>query len=235
VLRIFPALVGLPFLALRFRADRRDPLAWLFGGLSAVYVVGYVTARYTLGRELPYVMVCFDVALAIGIAEYLSRRRDPSPTLRWLARVPARGIVAICLIPVVLLGSTAVVGVLTTGETHADVERLAKLTGQYDVVLADQASYPAVPTWGGKLVAWNGALAFIPDIVERRSQAAAFFDPSETLAQRLALLRQYSVRWVLYDRGGAASTAAFDESISQWGTPYATSPDGAFVLIQVGR
>jgi len=67
------------------------------------------------------------------------------------------------------------------------------------------------------------------------SEAAAFFDPSETLAQRLALLRRYSVRWVLYDRGGAPSTVAFDASISQWGTPYATSPDGAFVLIKVGR
>jgi hypothetical protein len=234
VLRIFPALVGLPFLALRFRADRRDPLAWLFGGLSAVYVVGVLTAHYTLGRELPYVMICLDIALAIGFAGILSRAPDPEPRQGRLASLPVRGIVAACLLPVVLLGSAAVVEVLTTGETHADVEGLARLTSQYDVVLADHASYPAVPTWGGKLVAWYGALGFIPDIVERRSQAAAFFDPSETLDERLALLRQYGVRWVLYGRNGPTFSAAFEASIPQWGKPYATSPDGAFVLVSVG-
>ena len=236
LLRIFPAFVGLPFMAIRLRISRRDALAWLFAGLSLAYVLGYVTARYVLGRELPYVVICLDIALAIGVARVLSGVHVPVAGDRGLGsrvRVHARAILAICLLPVLVLGSTDVIEVLTTGDTHADVEGLAKQTGQYDVVLADQTSYPAVPTWGGKLVAWAGALAFIPDIAERRSQAAAFFDPSTSVTDRVAILRQYSVRWVIYDRQAATTSAAFEASIPAWGTPYATSPDGTYVLVSV--
>jgi len=123
--------------------------------------------------------------------------------------------------------------VLNLGLNDQSVEGLAKQTGQYDVVLADQASYPAVPTWGGKLVAWNGALAFVPDIAQRRSQAAAFFDSAESLTERIALLHEYSVRWVIYDRQAATPSADFVASIAGWGTPFASSPDGTYVLVSV--
>ena len=234
LLRVLPALVGLAALGLRFRHGRRDPLVWLFSLSAGVYALGYLAGRFTLGRELPYVIVCIDVALAIGVAEFLANSTGRDPHRGRLARLPARAVVAICLVPVILLGAAAVGEVLTTGDQHADVEGLAKLTGQYEVVLADQESYPAVPPWGGKLVSWNGALAFIPDIEERRSDAAAFFGAAETPAARLAVLRQYGVRWVIYDRDGPTFNAAFEASVPQWGSPFATSPDGIFVLVAVG-
>ncbi len=246
LLRTWPALAGIPFLVLRLRSNRRDPLTWLIGGLAAAYVLGFLTARFTLGRELPYVVLGLDIALAIGVARILTRPNEAAPPERapaeraaaeratgWRARVTARTVVTICLLAVLLLGSASVFEVLTTGDSHADVEGLAMMTGQYDVVLADQPSYPAVPTWGGKVVAWNGALAFIPDIVQRRADAAAFFGSDETLAERQAILRKYAVQWVLYDRSGPAFTPAFEASIKGWGSPYATSPDGTYVLVAV--
>jgi hypothetical protein len=236
LLRVFPALVGVPFLIARLKTSRRDPLAWLLAGLSAAYVLGYLTARYTLGRELPYVIICLDVALAISVASVVSRPPEPAPVdpaASRRSRLPVRTIALICLVPVLVLGATTFVEVLTTGDSHADVEGLARQTGQYDVVLADQASYPAVPTWGGKLVAWNGALAFVPDIAQRRSQVAAFFDSAESMTDRIALLHEYSVRWVIYDSQAATSSADFLASIAGWGTPFASSPDGTYVLVSV--
>jgi hypothetical protein len=233
LLRILPALVGLVAMGLRFREDRRDPLAWLFGLTAALYAVGFLAGRFTLGRELPYVIVCLDVALAIAVGGYLAQPRevDRRGGRRGL---PTAIVVAVCLVPVLLLGASATGEVLTTGAQHADVEVLDRFVGQYQVVLADQASYPAVPPWGGKLVSWNGALAFVPDIAQRRADAAAFFGPTATEAERQAVLQRYGVRWVIYDRQGSTFNTAFESSVPDWGRPYAMSPDGVFVLVAVG-
>ena len=110
---------------------------------------------------------------------------------------------------------------------------MVQRTGRTDVVLADPSSSFEVPAWGGKVVGWNGAVGFIPDIAQRRSDVAAFFDPATSEADRQAILGRYHVQWILFDRGSRGMTADLEVAIDRLGSAAGVSSDGSVVLIRV--
>jgi hypothetical protein len=62
--RIFPALVGIPLLALRLRKNILDPLAVTFLGMTSVYCYGYVSHRWGYGRVISHMVMMLQIALA---------------------------------------------------------------------------------------------------------------------------------------------------------------------------
>jgi len=233
VRRIYPVLVGLAFIVHRATRNRRDPLVLLFLGLAIVYGFGYASGRFTLGRELPFLVLTLDIALAAGLTE-LWRQRG-----RWqapLGRVgPLAGYASAVVVAAIVIGVSAL-GIrtdLATGTGHAAVQEMAQRTGRTDVVLADPSSSFEVPAWGGKVVGWNGAVGFIPDIAQRRSDVAAFFDPATSEADRQAILGRYHVQWILFDRGSRGMTADLEVAIDRLGSAAGVSSDGSVILIRV--
>ena len=67
----------------------------------------------------------------------------------------------------------------------------------------------------------------------QRQTGSAFVINALIETDRIALLHEYSVRWVIYDSQAATSSADFVASIAGWGTPFASSPDGTYVLVSV--
>ena len=207
VLRVGPALVGVPLLVARLRFDRRDLLALTSGLLTAVVVVGYVTGRYALGRELPFVVLTLHVALAARASdceERLSRAATP-------ARMAAAGSAALAL-------ATCLGGSATRSNPMAREQRrcprgrpaavpreralLARLP-EHAVVRAAPRTGWGVPATGRRIVAPLHPQAFLDDQERRARDVETFFAPTTPATVRRTLARRYGAVAILVDRSSA--------------------------------
>src|SRR4029450_2707563 len=75
LLRILPALLGLPVIIQRMRQDRRDPLALMLIGGAAVYAWGGLSGNLTYGRIISFVVLVLQIALGAYFASV--ERRVP--------------------------------------------------------------------------------------------------------------------------------------------------------------
>lgn len=217
--RSLPALLMLPFLAIRMRANWRDPLGLAFTGGLLLYLWGAVTQQFVYGRMLALPMLVLHIAFAGFVAEFedLARRGGVR------RRVVAAGIAGISiLLAMGLIGASAALVRMVPSPllpvNLRDDPRLAKVsdtygfltgcTGQYDVILTDLGlSSVVVPTFGGKVVAPPGPTAFVPDWEMRAADVKTYFRTSSS-AQRRRILDKHNVSFVLlnvsqFDRAGA--------------------------------
>jgi hypothetical protein len=82
---------------------------------------------------------------------------------------------------------------------------LSRFVPQYDVVISDFATKLIIPTFGGKLVASNHPLAFVPDHDQRRKDVKDFFSAKSDYNTRIAIIRKYGCRHILVSRKNPAS------------------------------
>lgn len=196
--RFWLALIGLPALALRFRRNRRDPLALMFALDCAVVAYGWLSGHYTYGRILGLTLVPLQFALAIELAA-------PRPWRRW--RTALGGVAA----------TGAAVGFLTL-QAGAVVPRALDPVGfdqpprwpgygwavsrmqPGDVVLTD-GYYPtrSLPAFGANLVApaWPDASLAEDTRNHRLQEVRDYLAPDSTRAERKRIVRHYEVRWLL--------------------------------------
>ncbi|MFD4476120.1 hypothetical protein ACFWPU_08395 [Streptomyces sp. NPDC058471] len=196
--RFWLALIGLPALALRFRKNRRDPLALMFALDCAVVAYGWLSGHYTYGRILGLTLVPLQFALAIELAA-------PRPWRRW--RMALGGVAA----------TGAAIGFFTL-QAGAVVPRALDPVGfdqpprwpgygwavsqmrKGDVVLTN-GYYPtrSIPAYGANLVApaWPDASLAEDTRNHRLQEVRDYLSPESTRAERKRIVRRYDVRWLL--------------------------------------
>lgn len=227
--RTFPVLLGLIPLAIRFRADRRDPLVLLFVGWLLVYAYGAATQQWAYGRVMPYMVLSLDMALAAWLVQWEGR-------LFTLSR-PARigvGLAACVLVAAELLnfGDDLRASLPGTPNRYSTYQFLTQYTAQSDVIATDLYTGWLVPTFGSKVIASPHPLAFVPDQMERRAAVERFFDGATSGSERADLIIKYSVNFILINLADENSAARLD-SLETLGT--VTYSDSHFVLIKLAR
>jgi alpha-1,6-mannosyltransferase len=199
------ATLGLIALAARWWRDRWDPLVTLFVACAALVGYGWVSGHYSWGRVWPMTVMIAQFALAIEVAG--AGRR----ALRLALAVPVAAIT--------LLGAWTQSGALLyaapasatahlrsyvdtkqypgTWSSYAWITPYAK-RGQV-VLTADEHALYQVPAYGPYTVSSRWILPEVPRSVEARRDAdtRAFFAPATAPSERLRLLREYHVTWVL--------------------------------------
>lgn len=208
VLRVGPALVGVPLLVARLRADRRDLLALTSGLLTAVVVVGYVTGRYALGRELPFVVLTLHVALAARASDCEERLSRAATPARMAAAGSAALALATCLVwqrdalerPWPGSSGDALAADRPPYRTYGAL--LARLP-EHAVVLAAPRTGWGVPATGRRIVAPLHPQAFLDDQERRARDVATFFAPTTPATVRRTLARRYGAVAILVDRSSA--------------------------------
>jgi hypothetical protein len=112
------------------------------------------------------------------------------------------------------LGRIYVARLLHKPDKQQDVkqmyDRLLSGVGTNDVVLSDVLTSWPVPSSSGKIVAALHYELFVTDQAGRSADVARFFSPSESQADRIAILDKYAVRWILLNRG-VLDAGAFDQ------------------------
>jgi hypothetical protein len=189
--RIFPALLGVPILAVRLRDDRRDALAWLTLGLMGVYALGALTGSWGAGRVMGQLVMFLQLAIAVWVAQLETRL--PRPRFAALLAV---------LAGVALWSGNLTWGWRQATERSGRAHRyhfLSEYVGQYDVVLTDLNTGWLVPAFGGKILASPHPLYWIDDHEKRWRAVSRFFRAATPLRARRRIAKRYGATFVLLD------------------------------------
>ncbi|MFI1973043.1 hypothetical protein [Streptomyces cinnamoneus] len=204
--------LGVVALGARLRRDGRDPLGLLFLLGAAVFAAGGLSGHYAWGRVLPAMLLPAQLALAVETAEALPPPlRDRGGRLR--RALPAVTAAAL------LAGAWAQAGVLSyvlRRDAVPPVLRDARVIGLWPgfgwaarrvpkgatVMTDDYHALRALPAYGPYTVAPAYPDLFLPDEERRRDATRRYFSPATSRAERLGILKEYSVRWVLQKSGG---------------------------------
>lgn len=233
--RTFLAVPALAALAARLRADRRDPLVLAFTLAGAMFTVGWVTDRNSLGRALPLAMLSAHIALGVWVA-------GPGTALWRGARPGQRTAMLVSGALLLLVGvagsraglSRAVPRPLLAAGVAGDA-RLAPLdddlgfleeTSRDDVLLV-RGLRPAraAPGLGAKVVAPGYIAPLLDDVEQRRSDLALFFATTSP-RERRRIMERYGVSLVLLEGRARAEAEALGSVVYR---------DERFVLVSVDR
>jgi len=236
VQRTVLALVAVPVLALRFRADHRDPLALMATIATIIFVLGGLTERYSLGRILPLGMLALHAAVGVWLAERAPVLWRRGTSARRLLSAFAGAAVAGTGVMGCRGGLARVVPEGLLPARVADDPRLdagdgglaflGRETTPDDVCfVATLGAARIAPAFGAKVVAPGYIAPFLKDNDRRQADAVRFFTtPSPD--ERQGLIDRYGVSCVLFDlRVGTAY-----ESLGR-----VAYRDDRYVLVAVGH
>jgi hypothetical protein len=199
--KVWPALLGVPLLIASLKSDWRRPLVLMLATLSAIYGFGGISGQYAYGRLVSFIVLLLHIVIAERIA-MLETTLPESLSARWFARwiVPI-GVMAMgMLLFFKPLEFTINRALRHHPSTYEHYQFLSKFTGQYEVVVADIITSWMVPTFGGKVVATEHPLAFVPDYDVRRSDVERFFKRDAILAERQLIVQKYKAAYLLLNK-----------------------------------
>lgn len=220
--------LGVVALAVRFRRDRRDPLVLMFAFGALVYLVGGVTGQYSYGRVLPALFFSAQIALAVEAAGEGGRR-----VRRYLAPVTAAGLLVGSWSQLgslhYVFQSTAIPPVARSAPTQrewTDYTWINHWVRYGDVIMTkDYFALRQAPAYGGYTVASGYPDFFLPDQHRRAQDTDRYFAPGTPRAERLALLREYHVRWII-EKHRTGGLSLRDPAVRE----VATGPRGEILL-----
>ncbi len=201
--RTWPALVlGVPLIILRFKNNFRDPLVLMFLGFSIIYLYGHFFGKSAYGRVIAYFMFTLHLTIAVGAAGL-----EDKFTVKKLSSNIAH-FIYICLLLFILV-PLSFRDVLKVGLRNAipgknnsfeQYKIFSKYVNQNDVVLSDIYTSWFLPTFGGKVVASNNALAFVDDQLVRRNDVNRFFSKNTLFQERVEILKKYNVDVLIFNK-----------------------------------
>lgn len=217
--RTWPLWFGLPLLYLEFRRDWRRPLPWMFAALLAVYLLGWVTGAYSYGRVMSYLGILLQISMAGFLLKLENRLIEQRPAAPGRPALFSLGVTAALLLVTL---PTQLIPVIKTvaPEDGNHLEKylfLAEYTGQYEVILTDLPTSMIVPTFGGKVVAYDRPLAFVTDSAQRKADVLGFYDPQTSAAARWEILDKYQVKYILLEKKPEANWEAVRPLVAAYG------------------
>jgi hypothetical protein len=204
--RVLPALIGVPVIIWRMRVNWRDPLGLMFVMLVSVYMFGAMFEQWTFGRVLSPIVLILQISLAASVA-----RVESSLDYKSLSPSVQRGVYCLIIVffslacsawyfPHILQRSMP-----DSPSVRIEFAFLSRFIPQYDVVLSNFNTKLIIPTFGGKIVASDRPLAFVPDLQQRRQDVNDFFSSKSDNDARLAIARKYGCRHILLSKGNGNS------------------------------
>ena len=230
--RTFPALLGLPFLALRFRSNRRDPLPLIFVVLAAAYAVGPMLGLWQFGRMMPSLVLVLHIALADRVAYVEHRAISGAVKLRNLMAMYIVVGASLLMCADLWNVSSRFRHWIPEQDPNADYEFLEDYIGQYDVVISDLHSSWIVPTFGGRVVAVPHPQAFVDSHDIRRQDLDRFFSDDTTQSEREAIIKRYTGRFLLINRRNIDISNEFMEHVRQLGETVYKRGDITLIAIE---
>ncbi len=216
LLRIGPGLLGLPFLIVRLRRDARDPVAIGALTLAGVYVFGWASGAWALGRTLPSIVLLLHLALADGLAG----RQAPRLRGAWEGSRALRAILVatpVMVVAGVAWNFQAAFARMVTGneDVESRFECVQRHVGADSLVLADLTTSGMLPAFAGKVVAVRNALPFVPDAARRREDLDRFFAVGAPPEERRSILERYRPQFLLFDRENLSEAGAIQSLVAR--------------------
>ena len=210
VARAVLGIPGIVILAWRFRRNRSDPLVLAALLVGFVFCFGWITARGSLGRVFPALMLLAHLAMADWFASRLS-----SPRSRLVLRLNQGAVTAIVLLG--LIGAAP--GWLRTIPRALVPENVAKhlqlqsyvepnlqfaaYFDEDDVVAATSGA--AIPIGGvaAKVLSVDIPEPFIDDAAKRSTDVQAMLNPATPPVLRKGIIDKYDPGWIVVPKADA--------------------------------
>lgn len=226
----FAAFSGVPFLFARLKQKRRDPIFIMALLLIVLYIFGYISHKYVLGRLIPAIVFCLHFSLADwygGVIKKVTSRQS----LKLLEKATLFFITALIVIFVIGFFSVGIYRYRPTREsTYSSYLFLKDYATRQDVILSDPRTSHLVPSFAGKVVATWYPQTFVEDDDERHKDVNRFFEQATDNSDRISIINKYKVDFVLLDRR-ISSIKSIEDDIKNIGRVAYSSE--TFLLIDV--
>lgn len=241
--RIWLAMLGVPFLVHRLVRNARDPVALALVVSVAVYVYGWRTDQYLLGRSIAFVVLMLHVTLADAIVE-----ADASARRIGRAAVALRRWLVVTVAALLLFGANLVRQPTAQAVPFAMAlpdwialddntllplrafRFLPEFVDRDSIVLAEPTTSFIVPAMSdAKVVGIPRPLAFVD--TSAAADVPRFFDPAATPAERRAILQRDRATHLLVYIPVAGMTAQLLDELLALGT--VVHRDAVYALVDL--
>ena len=229
---IWPTLILLPFamptIISRIKRNKFDALIILLSSAILVYLVGFFTGQFGVGRIISLIAILIQILLAAQLAKLENIKLV---TKSWSA-LP---VVFYVLIIISFnhnnraVISRAYMGLRGIQHNYYDYNILEKNVGQYDIILSDIESSWMIPTFGGKVIASKHPAHWIDDHSNRREAISNFFSKDVQYTEKISIINKYLVDYIFINKNKQTDF----QSYSKFGDIISNGQD--FILIKIKK
>ena len=221
--RTWPFILLAPIFLWMLVMPQLRALLIIFVATTSIYILGYLTERYSFGRIISYTIICIQIACAVAAFRFEGWVQRAAPVA---ARLGQRtiGIALIIAASPWLLDSAnrlmTATNSLWLGRTVSNqitYKEYLFLRNHIDsgsVVFANIEASWLAPSFGAKVVAVDHTVAFITDLENRQQDVITFFRQQTELQERKALLKKYKAVYLLIDKKLDTDWVKIDQQFS---------------------
>lgn len=200
---IWPTLIlapfALPVIISRYKNNRFDAIVLLICLAIFVYIFGYITGQYGVGRIISLIAIFIQINIAVQLA-----RLENTKTIgkSWSA-------LPVVFYVLVIISSShinrtvlsrAYMGLRGINYNYYDYNILKNNVKQYDVILSDLGTSWMIPTFGGKIIASKHPAHWLDDHQKRRDDINRFFSKDVLHSEKIMIIDNYQVDYIFINR-----------------------------------
>jgi len=221
--RIWPSFLALPVILRQALQPKSRSLGLTFLCLVLIYIGGYFSTKYSYGRSISFILLISNILLAQTIVR-LEHTLCRDALAASIFKVILVFILTFCIgigFKQITSRFLTIVNSIYLGRTissqilYKDILFVANFTKQNDLVLADIEPSWIIPTFGGKVIATDHPLAFVPNWYLRKWQVMEFFNPKTSHARREEIFETYHPNFLLISR---SNNSNWEEILKQFTT-----------------
>lgn len=207
--RLWPFLLLAPVYCWVLLQPKCRPLLAIFLSTAMIYVLGYVTHRYSFGRIVSYSILVLQIGCAFAAVKMESwiQQRIPKFLLP-LQTLIFLGLLFLAYPPtlsavnrLMTVSNSVFLGRVVSNQiTYRDLLFIPKHTTPGAVVFADAQTSWMLPSFNVKIVVSDLPLAFVADDEQRRQDVRSFFESSASWFLRQHLVQKYRAPYLLLNK-----------------------------------
>ncbi len=209
IIKIWPILVLSPLLLFVFKNKATHSIFLHLLVLVTVYLFGWITDKYSYGRDITFIVILLQILLATQFAHFELQFSESFPRAILTYRL-SLGVILLFLASSWLYPtftrSLTVINSLVSGRNVSNQHTYKHLTflPQYiengSVVLSDISTSWLVPSFGGKVIGALHVQAFVADDKQRRMDLLEFYSKDATTAKRQSIIQKYKPEYFLINK-----------------------------------
>jgi hypothetical protein len=220
--RIWPTILLVPIIVAQAFNKNNRSVSLILIFLIVIYAGGYLTKNYSYGRSIAFILLLSNIFLAQSIRNfecYLGKKN--TALFIWQGLIIFTLFISVGiwlrenLSRILTIGNSVYIGrEISSNITFKDLSFISNFTKQDEIVLADVEPSWIIPTLGGKVVATDHPLAFVPDWYLRKWQVMEFFNPETKAERRIEIYKKYEPNYLLIKKSAESNWMTITKQFS---------------------
>jgi hypothetical protein len=208
-IRVWPILALSPLLWRIAKDKAFQPTFLHLTALIAIYIFGWLTGKYSYGRDITFIAILIQILIASQFAYFENIFSQSHPNLVSTCRVSI-GVILLCLASkwlyptmtrsMTVLNSIVSGRIVSNQHTYKNLTFLPAHIKYGRSILSDIETSWLVPSFAGKVIGALHVQAFVADDELRRVDLIEFFASETSAAKRQSIIQKYKPDYFLIDK-----------------------------------